>query len=82
MKWALNPELCTKAALRNAVNAGQTVIAHDPDVFYNPADCDCRLKEIAAPDGQITITRNTGYPAYNLWYATLTIKDGKVVEVT
>jgi len=63
MKCRLIPDFRTKAALREAVNAGQIIIVLEPDVFYNPSDCACRLKEISIPDGQITITRNTGKTA-------------------
>ena len=71
MQCKLTPEFMTKVALIKAISAGQTIIAHG----------DCHLKKVAIPDGQITITRNTKYPAYHSWTADIVIRNGKVIAV-
>lgn len=58
----------TKKALKEAVASGQEVTVYAPGLGVPPINGECT---VAGPH----------YPKPHSWYATVTIKDGKVIKV-
>lgn len=65
----VNPNFKTKKALREAVAAGEEVTVFSPGPFPPNKN---GVETVEGPH----------YPEHHKWYATVEVKDGKVVKVT
>jgi hypothetical protein len=65
-----NTNFKTKKAFREAVAEGQSIGVHQPGPFGGNEPS----------DGQVCI-EGPHYPEAHKWYATATLKDGKVIKV-
>lgn len=61
----------TKKQLKEAVASGKMITVYQPGPFGNDV-----------PQDGIVALEGPHYPAPHTWYATATLKDGKVVKVT
>ena len=65
----VDPNFPTKKAFREAVEAGKNVYLYQPGLGPD------------APENGTVAVEGPHYPQPHTWYATVTIKDGKVVSV-
>ena len=65
----VNPNFKTKKALREAVAAGEEVTVFSPGPF-------------PPKENGVETVEGPHYPEPHKWYATVQVKDGKVIKVT
>lgn len=66
----VSPNFKTKKALKAAVKSGEDVIIFQPGPFGGNE-----------PRDGVTAVEGPHYPKPHTWYATVTLKDGKVTKV-
>jgi len=67
----ISPNLPSKAAIKRAIKAGDTVTVFQPNNMFN----------VVPPKNGTCTVEGPHYPKQHSWYGQATLKDGKVVSI-
>lgn len=67
-----SPNFKTKKALKDAIEAGQTVTVFQPNNFFG----------VVVPENGKVVLEGPHYPQPHKWYGTATLENGKVIKIS